>query len=108
MELANRSFRHPILVAWSGFFLGRLLLFLLLLFAGFLGGSFALFRGAIFALAAAFHNESLGVREFNVDVLLVHSRQLAIEDVSVTRFAHIELWRKAAHRGVTAAGTMEI
>lgn len=64
--------------------------------------------GVVLALGAALHDQGVGVGEFNVDVLLGNTRQLAIQVVGVLALANVEGRVEGAGGGGLPAGTVDI
>ena len=128
MELADRALSDPVLgpalgrlgdilggislgdggllVAALAFILdGRLLVFVLVLLVFGALVDEALGRGAAFGavLRAAADGEGVAIGPFDVDVLLLDSRQLAVQLVGVLHLPDVKLGREGAQAGVEAA-----
>lgn len=128
MELADRALSDPVLgpalrrlgdilggislgdgsllVAALAFILdGRLLVFVLVLLVFGALVDEALGRGAAFGavLRAAADGEGVAIGPFDVDVLLLDSRQLAVQLVGVLHLLDVKLGREGAQAGVEAA-----
>jgi hypothetical protein len=95
-----------LLVAALAFILdGRLLVFVLVLLVFGALVDEALGWGAAFGavLRAAADGEGVAIGPFNVDVLLLDSRQLAVQLVGVLHLLDVKLGREGAQAGVEAA-----
>lgn len=113
LELADRTLVSPVaVVRLSSLLLLNLLRIGGLVFNGGLvvRGSLSLRLVVVFTLDAALHDQGLVVGEFNVDVLLGNTRELAIEVVSFIGLADIEagVERGSSARAAGAVGVIVV
>lgn len=107
-ELANSTLTSPVAVTSLGGRLRRLLRsldgLLLVAVAGLL-----LWRwGVVLALGATFHDQSLGVGEFNVDVLLGDTGEFAVQVEGCLALADVEARREAAQAGLAVVAVVVV
>jgi len=64
--------------------------------------------GRVVALGAALDGQGMGIRELDLNVLLLDSGEFAVEFVGILEFLHVELGSEGLHGGVNRVGIVTL